>query len=61
MLGIVMLAADGLSSIEQITRLMKRLVVLCTLQAAVGVAEFFTPLDYRSIARLPGLTVNVGP
>jgi hypothetical protein len=58
MLGIAMLAADGLSTVEQVERLLKRLVFFTTLEGIVGALVFAVHLDYRPLARLPGLVVN---
>jgi O-antigen ligase len=58
MVGIAMLATDGLSTVEQVERLLKRLVFLTTIQGIVGALEFALHLDYRTLARLPGLVVN---
>jgi hypothetical protein len=58
MVGIAMLATDGLSTVAQVETLLKRLVVLTTLEGIVGALEFAVHLDYHSLARLPGFVVN---
>jgi hypothetical protein len=58
MVGIAMLATDGLSTVEQVERLLKRLVFLTTLEGLIGALEYAFHLDYRTLARLPGMVVN---
>jgi hypothetical protein len=58
MIGITMLATDGLTTRQQVERLLKRLVVLATVEGVIGALEYFLKIDYRSIARLPGLALN---
>ena len=58
MIGITMLATDGLTTRQQVEQLLKRLVVLATIEGLIGALEYFAKLDYRSIARMPGLSVN---
>jgi hypothetical protein len=58
MIGITMLATDGLGSRQQVERVLKRMVVLATVEAGIGILEYFLKMDYRTIARLPGLVVN---
>lgn len=58
MIGITMLATDGLSSRRDVERVLKRMVVLATLEAGIGILEYVLKIDYRSIARIPGLAVN---
>ena len=58
MIGIAMLATDGLTTVAQVETLLKRLVVLTTLEGIAGALEFAIHLDYHALARLPGLVVN---
>jgi hypothetical protein len=58
MIGISILATDGLTSPAQVARLLKRLVILATVEGTIGALEYFARLDYHAFARLPGLTVN---
>jgi hypothetical protein len=58
MLGIALLAADGLTSVERITTLLKRLVGLATAQAVIGLLEIGTGLNWREVTDLPGLRPN---
>jgi hypothetical protein len=57
-IGIAMLATDGLTSTDQVERLLKRLVALATVEGVIGALEYFLRLDYHAIARVPGLVVN---
>jgi hypothetical protein len=58
MIGISILATDGLTSTHQVERLLKRLVILVSVEGIVGALEYFAGFDYHAIARVPGLTVN---
>ena len=58
MVGVAMLATDGLATMEQIQRVLRRLVLFVAIESAIGLLQFFVKFDYVSIARLPGLTVN---
>ena len=58
MIGIAMLATDGLSTAGQVETLLRRLVVLTTFEGIIGALEFAIHLDYHAVARLPGLVVN---
>ena len=58
MIGIAMLAADGLNTVAQVEKLLKTLVVLTTLEGIAGALEFAIHLDYHALARLPGFVVN---
>jgi hypothetical protein len=57
-IGISMLATDGLTATSQVERLLKRLVALAAVEGAIGALEYFAKLDYHALARLPGLVVN---
>jgi hypothetical protein len=58
MIGITMLATDGLTSSGQVERLLKRMVILAALEGAIGALEYFVRFDYHAVARVPGLVVN---
>lgn len=58
MIGIAMLAADGLTTVAQVEKLLKTLVVLTTVEGIAGALEFAIHLDYHALARLPGFVVN---
>jgi hypothetical protein len=58
MIGIALLATDGLGTVENIERLLKRLIVLVSIQGLFGAMEFFAKLNYHELARLPGLVLN---
>ncbi|WP_343997839.1 O-antigen ligase family protein [Nocardioides furvisabuli] len=59
LLGIGLLAVDGLGSRERITTLLQRLVMVGGLAAFIGILEFvFSAFDFRSMMLLPGLTTS---
>lgn len=59
MLGIGLLAADGLETREHVETLLRRLVSIGGVAAAIGILEFFNHgFNYFSFMRLPGLTTN---
>ena len=56
-LGIALLALDGLKSREMVETVLFRLVLLAGLSAAIGILEFAAGLDFHGAAmHLPGLT-----
>ncbi len=58
MIGVGIMATDALDTREKIHKVLRLLVYLTTAQAAIGILEFFTSLDYYSIANIPGLVLN---
>ncbi|AKU15926.1 hypothetical protein VV02_08785 [Luteipulveratus mongoliensis] len=58
MVGIAMLAVDGLETVERVTTVLRRLVALVAVQATIGILEYSAGLDYHQLAHLPGLTAN---
>jgi O-antigen ligase len=59
LLGVGLLAVDGLGSRDRITALLQRLVLVGGVAAFVGILEFvFSGFDFRSLMLLPGLTTS---
>ena len=58
MIGILLLALDGLPSRDLVEVVLYRLVLLAGVSALIGVVEFSTGFSYRSALRLPGLVSN---
>lgn len=59
MLGIGLLATDGLDSRKRVESLLERLVLLGGIAAFIGIVEFFNKgFVYSEVMRLPGLTTN---
>ncbi len=57
--GIALLACDGLTRRRQVEVLIQRLVFIGAVAALIGMAEFLLPgFNYRTLAHLPGLTTN---
>lgn len=58
LLGIAMLASDGLVGADAVAQVLRRFVFLASLEAVIGAVEFFTAIDYHELMRIPGLTLN---
>lgn len=60
LLGVALLAVDGLGSRDRITTLLQRVVLIGGVAAFIGILEFaFAGFDFRELMLLPGLTTNV--
>ena len=57
-LGVLLLAADGVNSIERLQTLLRRLVFGGTAMAMLGIVQFFTGLNAAQYILIPGLTIN---
>lgn len=58
LLGIGLLAADGLTTRARLDRLLRTLVVLSAIMAGVGIVQFATDWNPVPLLRLPGLVAN---
>ncbi|MGN6331334.1 MAG: O-antigen ligase family protein [Motilibacteraceae bacterium] len=58
LLGVLLVAADGIPTAERAERLLRRLVGLAGVVACVAVLQFFTGLDLVSYIRIPGLSAD---
>jgi O-antigen ligase len=56
--GVLLLAADGVSSMERLEVLLKRIVFGASSMAALGIVQFFTGLNIAKYIVIPGLTAN---
>jgi hypothetical protein len=54
-LGVLLLAADGIDSMERLETLIRRVVMGGTAMAALGVTQFMTGLNFASYVAIPGL------
>jgi polysaccharide biosynthesis protein PslJ len=59
--GITLLATDGISSLEQLNKAVKRLVDMTAWFAAAGVLQFYTATNVASFIRIPGLVSALPP
>jgi O-antigen ligase len=59
--GIALLAADGIASLEQLNRTVRRLVNVSAVLAAAGILQFYTSLDVARYVSIPGLTRAIPP
>src|SRR6476660_5482984 len=57
-LGIVLLVADGVPSLDRLDMLLRRLVWAATALAVAGLLQFTVGLDLASHIHVPGLTLN---
>jgi polysaccharide biosynthesis protein PslJ len=55
-LGVLLLAADGISSMERLKVLLRRLVLGVSLMAVLGISQFFTGLNAAKYIVIPGLS-----
>jgi O-antigen ligase len=55
-LGLTLLAADGISSMDRLRTLIRRIVLGATTVAALGMAQFFTGLNATKYIKVPGLS-----
>lgn len=59
LVGVALLACDGLTQASQVETLVQRMVIIGAIAAVAGIVEFLLPtFSYRTLARLPGLTIN---
>ena len=57
-LGVLIMASDGIPSIERLKKLLGRVVIGATAMAAIGITQFFTGLDATQYIVIPGLKVQ---
>jgi polysaccharide biosynthesis protein PslJ len=57
-LGILLMASDGIVSMERLKKLLGRIVILGTFMAGLGITQFFTGLDATKYIIIPGLTAQ---
>ena len=57
-LGILLMASDGIVSMERLKKLLGRIVILATFMAGLGITQFFTGLDATKYIIIPGLTAQ---
>jgi O-antigen ligase len=58
-LGILLLAADGIDSLDRLKTLLRRVVLGATAMAILGEIQFFTGLDAVKYIYIPGLTAQI--
>lgn len=56
--GILLLTADGVSTMERLAVLLRRIVLGASSMAALGVLQFFTGLNIATYIVIPGLSAN---
>jgi polysaccharide biosynthesis protein PslJ len=56
--GIMLLTADGVSSMERLEVLLRRIVFGASAMAVLGITQFFTGLNIAKYIVIPGLTAN---
>ena len=56
--GVLALAADGIDRADRLRTLLRRIVMLATAMAALGVIEFLTGADLTKYILIPGLSVH---
>jgi len=58
-LGVLLLGADGIDSMDRLRTLIRRMVMGASAMAVLGVTQFFTGLDAAKYIRIPGLTAQI--
>lgn len=58
LVGVALLAADGITSQERLETLLRRLVLLAAIVGVIGIVQFVTGWDPTRYIRLPGLALN---
>lgn len=58
LIGVALLAGDGIESVDRLEVLMQRLVTMASVVALIGIVQFATDFDPVAYVRLPGLEVN---
>jgi O-antigen ligase len=59
--GIALLAADGIGSLEQLNRVIRRLVNITAAIAGAGILQFYIGLDIARFVSIPGLVPAIPP
>jgi len=57
--GIIVVISHTVTTYSQLDALMRRLVVMGSVVAAIGIFEFYTGIDVTKYIQIPGLTVNL--
>ncbi len=57
-LGVMLVAADGISSMERLKTLFRRIVMGATAIATLAITQFFTGLNTAKYIQIPGLTTQ---
>jgi len=55
-LGVLLMASDGIASMERLQKLLGRIVIGATCMAILGITQFFSGLDATKYIVIPGLT-----
>lgn len=58
LVGVALLAADGIERRARLDRLLRRIVLAGAFLAAIGMVQFFFGIDLASYIRVPGLSYN---
>ena len=59
--GLVVVASAGITDRVRLEVLLRRLVLLGTIVAAIGIVEFFSGWQFTSHIVIPGLSTNIDP
>jgi len=57
-LGVMLVAADGVPSMERLNTLLRRIIMGATAMAALAITQFFTGLNAALYIQIPGLTAQ---
>jgi O-antigen ligase len=59
--GVTLIAADGISTLDRLNTMVRRLVNVTAVFAAIGIAQFYTAIDVARLVHIPGLSPAVAP
>jgi O-antigen ligase len=58
LMGVALVAADGVATLDRLERLLRRIVLVSSIISVVGILQFATGFDLAGYVKLPGLSVN---
>lgn len=58
MAGVTLFAADGISTRQQLDRILRVLIALTAVMAVIGILQYFRVVDLTQYIRIPGLVMN---
>jgi polysaccharide biosynthesis protein PslJ len=58
-LGVLLLAADGIDTVDRMQTLLRRIVLGVTAMSLIGIVQFFARVNFAADIRIPGLTPQV--
>lgn len=60
-LAVLLMASDGIDSVDRLRTLLRRIVIGASAMATLGIAQFFTSLNFVNYFMIPGLSSQATP